>query len=683
MSAEPIRGWSFAESSADTGYAPSVAQRANRRRLRVFVGTLVVALGIGLAYDFLRPAVYRASARVEITPAAAAPSALPPANAPAATTPAEPMMPFLTEVQVLTSRALLEEVLQRLQKSGHRVSGTDDPVSVLQSSMEAAPVANTNVVELVAKGRDAALLAPLLDTTIDVYRDRLLAAYTVNSGDAIAQADAEVAKLQTMVAANRRDVEAYRQRSNIVSLDRDENEVLARLRNQSAALGKANERLATAEGNMRALTEAQAAGNVVVRARDNPTLANLEQRASQAREDLGDMERAYTPQYLERDPRAIALRARLAELDRQLVQQRRASQEAALAEAREESSSAQAAARRIADEIASDRQNVALFTTRFNEYKARQAALAELEKAYGDAVQRRARLEASERARTPKLRVLGTAVTPTSAWRPLYWRDAGIAGAGSFVLALLAMWLTDLFNRSDPAPTVVVTAGAMPARIAAPPLLGERALDELPVQAPPALLPDAPRLPRELTQDEVVALLDAADASTRLVVLLLLSGIDVDETVGLRGSDVDVERNVIRIEGASARDISMSDPLRALVAPLASTKERLLVVRGLPATTATIDAQILCAAHDARLASATEVDARCLRHTFISYLVRQGIRFADLQRLVGSLTAPMFAAYAKLSPAGPPASGQSIQAVFPPLQRPIYESDLDDEQFVK
>jgi integrase len=245
------------------------------------------------------------------------------------------------------------------------------------------------------------------------------------------------------------------------------------------------------------------------------------------------------------------------------------------------------------------------------------------------------------------------------------------------------MWLTELFNRSDPAPMVVVTAGAIPARIAAPPLLGGTALDALPLQAAQALLPDAPRMPRELTQDEVVALLDAADASTRLVVLLLLSGIDVDETVGLRGSDVDVERNVIRIEGASARDISMSDPLRALVAPLASTKERLLVVRGLPATTATIDAQILCAAHDARLASATEVDARCLRHTFISYLVRQGIRFADLQRLVGSLTAPMFAAYAKLSPAGPPASGQSIQAVFPSLQRPIYESDLDDEQFVK
>jgi uncharacterized protein involved in exopolysaccharide biosynthesis len=683
MSAEPIRGWSFAETGTETGYAPTVAQRANRRRLRVFVGTLIVALTIGLGYTFLRPAVYRASTRVEITPAASAPSALASVNAPAANTAAESMMPFLTEVQVLTSRALLEEVLQRLQKAGYRVSGTDDPVSILQSSIEATPVANTNVVQVVAKGRDPALLAPFLDTTISVYRDRLLAAYKANFGDAIAQVDAEVAKLQTMVAANRREVEAYRQRSNIVSLDRDENEVLARLRNQSAALGKANERLATAEGNMRALTEAQAAGNVVVRARDNPTLANLEQRASQAREDLGDLERAYTPQYLEKEPRAIALRARLAELDRQLAQQRRASQEAALAEAREESSSAQAAARRIADEMASDRQNVAQFTTRFNEYKARQAALAELEKAYDDAVQRRARLEASERARTPKLRVLEAAATPTTAWRPLYWRDAGIATGASFLLALLAMWLTELFNRSDPAPMVVVTAGAIPARIAAPPLLGGTALDALPLQAAQALLPDAPRLPRELTQDEVVALLDAGDAPTRLVMLLLLSGIDVDEAVALRGSDVDVESSVIRIEGASARDVSMSDALRALAAPLASTKERLLIVRGLPATAATIDAQILCAAHDARLAAAAEVDARCLRHTFIAYLVRQGIRFVDLQRLVGSLTAPMFAAYAKLSPAGPPVSARSIKSVFPPPREPIDEPAGNGEQVLK
>ena len=50
-------------------YAPSTTNQANRRRLYVFVGTLVVALATSLSFTWLRPAEYRTSARLEITPA--------------------------------------------------------------------------------------------------------------------------------------------------------------------------------------------------------------------------------------------------------------------------------------------------------------------------------------------------------------------------------------------------------------------------------------------------------------------------------------------------------------------------------------------------------------------------------------------------------------------------------------
>ena len=82
---------------------PSV-HRANRRRLFVFLGTLIVALAVSLTYVWIRPPEYRASARIEITPAGG--------TAPAA--PAEASRPFLTEVQILTSRPVLEAVVPRL-----------------------------------------------------------------------------------------------------------------------------------------------------------------------------------------------------------------------------------------------------------------------------------------------------------------------------------------------------------------------------------------------------------------------------------------------------------------------------------------------------------------------------------------------------------------------------------------
>jgi len=47
--------------------------QSNRRRLYVFLGTLAVALAASLGYTWLRPAEYRASARLEITPACRGP----------------------------------------------------------------------------------------------------------------------------------------------------------------------------------------------------------------------------------------------------------------------------------------------------------------------------------------------------------------------------------------------------------------------------------------------------------------------------------------------------------------------------------------------------------------------------------------------------------------------------------
>ncbi len=561
MNAQTIHEWGIRGNRAAPNFLPSPVQRSNRRRLLVFLGTLIIALALSLSYTFLRPAEYRASARIEITPAVASP---PPMAA--ATSAPEPVKPFLTEVQFLTSRPVLEQALQGLERLGYRLTEFGpDPVLGIQTHIEATAVPNTNVVELIGRAEHPELLAPLLNGIVEVYRGRLIDAYRSASSEATAQADAEVKRLEATVAAKRRAVEEFRTRNNIVSLQRDENQVLARVRNQSTTLSTANERVATADGKLRALMDAVAAGKAVVRARDNPTLANIEQRASQAQEDLRDLERSFTPEYLAKDPKAIALRVRLAELERQVKEQRLASQQSAIAEAQEELASAQAAARRIEAQMSGDRQDVAQFTARFNEYKSQQEDLTELEGVYRDAVQRRARLEASERARMPTIKVLEAAAPPTAPWRPLYWRDAAISAGGSLLLALLAMWLVELFNRSDPQPTWLV---AQP--VAGLPLQGlpQALAASDPGMALPlaqhALLPQQPVLPRALERREVDALLAAADTDGRLAMLLLLSGLTADEAAGLRWTDVDLAQGLIHVAGASARDVVLSPPMRAI-----------------------------------------------------------------------------------------------------------------------
>ena len=142
----------------------AVATQSNRRRLRVFLGTLTVALGVCLAFTWLRPPEYRASARLEITPGVGSVT-LP--VGPSGTTVSQ--QPFPDGGSGLTSRPVLDGAATRLERSGEDLSAFGpDPVAGMQAQIKALPVADTNVVELVATGQRRELLAPLVNAVIAV-----------------------------------------------------------------------------------------------------------------------------------------------------------------------------------------------------------------------------------------------------------------------------------------------------------------------------------------------------------------------------------------------------------------------------------------------------------------------------------------------------------------------------------
>ena len=269
----------------------------------------------------------------------------------------------------------------------------------------------------------------------------------------------------------------------------------------------------------------------------------------------------------------------------------------------------------------------------------------------------------------PGAREIEEASTPREPWKPLYWRDTGIAAGGSLLLALLVMWLVELFNRTEQQPSVVVVQ-PQPAGMSYEGRVDAVTRQGAPLasleRSGPALLASQPRLPRELDRDEVAALIQASDASSRLVVLLLLSGVTPDEAIAAHVGDVDLARGIIRVGGAG-RDVALGDALRSELVPrmTASASDPLLGQAASHATRESIDAQILCAAHDAGLDDPTRVDADSLRHTYVAYLVRQGIRFADLTSLVGELTADLLGAYTTYAPPGPRVARERIETSYP------------------
>src|SRR6202022_1304784 len=163
--------------SPDSQSGPERNPRA--RRLVVFCCVFFAALALGLAYTAMQTAEYRAIARLEIIPAKAASASVD--NVAGAATGADTRGPaergsksFLTEVQVLTSRPLLEEVVGRLSQSGDlpRDIGSD-PVDVVQRMLSTETVEGTEVVQLRAEGPQRQFLARLVNTLTMVYQERL------------------------------------------------------------------------------------------------------------------------------------------------------------------------------------------------------------------------------------------------------------------------------------------------------------------------------------------------------------------------------------------------------------------------------------------------------------------------------------------------------------------------------
>ncbi len=668
-------------------FGPTPAARANRRRRWVFAVTLLLACAASLYWVYSRPAEYQTSARWQFVFAEREDQASPERR------PAEADAAFLTELQVITSRPLLEQLEAELQRRRLPLPVTEvreDAVDALRRSLQVLPIAGTSIVEVAAEGLTPEPLAPAINTLFTLYQHQLDERHRARTGDAGVKAKEEAVALQARVAQKRRAIDEFRARHNIVSLDREESPVLSQVKGLGASLNVANEKIAATEGRLKSLRAALTAGRGAVRARDDPTVASLEQRLSQGQEELRALQRQFTDDYLALDPNVRALRSRLTNLEEQIGQARSASRQAALSEAEEELASARAAAERINQQMNSSRQSVQAFTARLAEYQSMQEELDRLDKQRQAAVARATALETSSRRIAPSVQVLEPASLPLRPIRPDYTRDAAIAGAGSLLLALLMVALAEVFNRPEraaPSDWQMMEYGwgppGLPVRPMPPPLAFENtSARQLPNR--PQAQQDAPLLeaaasvpmPRELAPHETTALLDAADAATRPLLMALLSGLTADEAAALNRTDLDFEARWIHLPD---RRVPLAGPLaEALLSADGATdgagsdspEAPVFKTAGdrLRQSAAHIDAAVAFAAHDAGLAHPSEVNAAMLRHSYIAHLVRQGARFSDLSRWVGRLPADALGIYARLAPDGPKRAADTIDPVLPALR---------------
>lgn len=662
--------------------AERAARRSNRRRLVVFSLAFLAVLVPGEIWNFLRPPEYRASARIQITPgdlSSPRPSTQLPAGATSPSLDTKSDGDFLAQIQILTSRPLLEKVAQALAAAGRPLEGNPaNTVQQLQNMIQITAAPGTDVLELQAIGTPPEILAAALNSLIGTYRAQLEESHGKVTTDRLAQSRDEAERLEKAVAAKRAALSAFRAHSGIVSSERDENEALAKVKGLGVALNNAMEKSAIADSRVRSLQQqAPSDGKAGTQSKDDPTLASMEQRASQTREEIRDMERTYTQDFMSMDPKARALRARLAELEKQIAGQRVASRQNSLALAQEEAAAARATLERLQSQITADRKGVQEFSGRFAQAKALEEDLAQIERANREAQERVVKLQATELGRRPVFRLLEAASVPQTTFRPDYFRDGAIVLAAAFCIGLIAMWFVELFNRTSPqphAPPLVVMPQPWPSAGPVPHLAINGMSPALPVAEPPsmALLPGiAPQL-RELEQTEVRALLAAANTQSLRACICLLCGLTEPETLELKRADVNTEDGALAVSGGSARLVAIP-PWATKALASNGDEEGSFVLRdadGARLGHEQLSALVLVAALDAGLDGPEEITPEVLRHTCVAWTVRQGLKFSELADRVGSLGSGTIARYAALAPAGPKVGGAEIPSAMPALREP-------------
>jgi succinoglycan biosynthesis transport protein ExoP len=608
----------------------AAAQRGNRRRLLVFGLTFLAALLIGQAWNFSRPAEFRASTRLQVNLPEVGRSGPSASGA------------YATKLQLFDSRPMLAKLSEALVASGLPADTLGaDPAGRLQAMLQVLPIQGSEIVELRATGTDPRLLADVLNAFPEVIRQEIASRQQKDADTQLAAARQELARLERAATERRARLDTFRQREGVLA-ERGDNEAVARAQGLNRALDTAVEKEAAAAARLAAVSKAAEQGKSSTQARADPALSGLETRAHQLREDLKELERSYTPDFLAMDPRARAMRARLAELENQIVQQRGISLQAALQAAQEEHAGAQAQVERLRAQSSAARPALTKTTSRFAEAKVLEDDLAQVDKARRDLLERVSRLEADEQRRVATVSVVEAATVPALPFRPDHWRDSAWVLAAAAALALMVMGTVELFNRSAPAAptpantTVLLAPGwaERQAQLGAPGL-----------QAPPQLsaLPATAALPAPmplLSQAEATALLMACSGPARLLCALGLMGLSVDEALQVRPRDLDRASQQLQVSGAWARRLPVPHWLTdSLPEEIDAGRVVLHDAAGQALTPADVASMIISAGLDAQLEGAATLDWDVLRNTAIDWLVGQGLRYTELPKLVGRVDA--------------------------------------------
>lgn len=416
-----------------------------RARKRIFFLVVAIVLVAGCILTVLQPRVFRSMATVLMTAPAAIDEEVLEASAQA----------VAIQRRVLLGSDLLIRLSARLQ-SDYGISRSPE---TLRAMLTVDAVPETHLLELAATGTDAQVLPRLVDAWITEYTVLRSIDVAARRSQTLTEVEEEAQALAQRLAVAREELDQFRAENEIISIERQENAVLARLDGLNTALNAAIDEEVRARARLATLRDSLAAGEQVVPDTERSEVAAMADELGRLRARLSELRVRYTDDYIRKDPRLRELPTQIADLEAAIGRAYSQGSTIALDNAERELQTAQKTVADLQQRLEQHKAEVAAFNSTYARHAAMVEDLARLEELHREARARLAQVEVRRVDKYPQLSVIDPPALQARRIGPPYGLWFGGVALASLSSGVFAVWLHGYLNPRRREPALVAVAG--------------------------------------------------------------------------------------------------------------------------------------------------------------------------------------------------------------------------------
>ncbi|EED30408.1 phage integrase:Chain length determinant protein [gamma proteobacterium NOR5-3] len=435
-----------------------------RSRRRFFTLSALTVLIIGLLYTAVQPAVYQSSATVLMSAPTAIDEQMLDAD----------VQGVAIQRRTLTGSEITRDLAQRLTQD---FAVDLDPLE-LRRILDVVPVPETNLLELTATGAERELLPPLVETWIEVYSSVRSRDIENRKSQTLTEVQDELDGLAGKLASARLALEEYRAKNEIISMERQENAVLAQLDGLNTSLNNAVEEEVRSKSYLDTLRASLSAGEQVVPQSERSDVAAMSQQLAELKSRLGELRARYTEDYIRKDPRLREIPDQVEKLELALGQAYARGTQAELNNAEREYAAARESVANLTRRLDEHKKAVADFNTIYATHQALVEDLARLEELNRETQARQVQIQVRQVDKYPQVSVIDWPAPEAPRIGPPYLMLLGGTLLAALGAGIFGAWLYSYLHPRSASPAYVTLTG-----VHMYPQDAAQALEQIPGQA--------------------------------------------------------------------------------------------------------------------------------------------------------------------------------------------------------